>query len=56
MQGTITIAGSHDHGVHIEASLACEDILDKSYLKDIRFCGKEWLMERVERQVTKAGY
>ena len=35
MQGTITIAGSHDHGVHIEASLACEDILDKSYLKDI---------------------
>ena len=35
MQGTITIAGSHDHGVHIEASLVCEDILDKSYLKDI---------------------
>ena len=25
-------------------------------LKDIRFCGKEWLMERVEKQVTKAGY
>ena len=35
MQGTITIAGSRDHGVHIEASLECEDILDKSYLKDI---------------------
>lgn len=35
MQGTITIAGSRDHGLHIEASLACEDILDKSYLKDI---------------------
>lgn len=35
MQGTITVAGSRDHGVHIEASLACEDILDKSYLKDI---------------------
>ena len=35
MQGTITIAGDRDHGVHIEASLICEDILDKSYLKDI---------------------
>ena len=35
MQGTITIAGNRDHGVHIEASLICEDILDKSYLKDI---------------------
>ena len=35
MQGTITIAGGRDHGVHIEASLTCEDILDKSYLKDI---------------------
>lgn len=28
----------------------------EAYLKDIRFCGKEWLMERVEKQVTKAGY
>ena len=35
MKGTITIAGDRDHGVHIEASLICEDILDKSYLKDI---------------------
>lgn len=35
MQGTITIAGDRDHGVHIEASLICEDILDKSYLRDI---------------------
>lgn len=35
MQGTITIAGNRDHGVRIEASLACDDILDKSYLKDI---------------------
>lgn len=35
MQGTITIAGNRDHGVHIEASLESEDILDKSYLKDI---------------------
>lgn len=35
MQGTITIAGDREYGVHIEASLVCEDILDKSYLKDI---------------------
>ena len=28
----------------------------EAYLKDIRFFGKEWLMERVEKQVTKAGY
>lgn len=35
MQGTITIAGDRDRGVHIEASLICEDILDKSYLRDI---------------------
>ena len=25
-------------------------------IKDIRFCGKEWLMERVERRVIKMGY
>ena len=35
MQGTITITGGRDYGVHIEASLICEDILDKSYLKVI---------------------
>lgn len=35
MQGTITITGDRDYGVHIEASLVCEDILDKSYLRDI---------------------
>ena len=35
MQGTITITGGRNYGVRIEASLACEDILDKSYLKDI---------------------
>ena len=28
----------------------------EAYLKDIRFCGKEWLRERVEKQGTKAGY
>ena len=25
-------------------------------IKDIRFCGKEWLMERIERRVAKMGY
>lgn len=35
MQGTITIAGSRDHGVHIEASLKCEDILDRSYIREL---------------------
>lgn len=27
-----------------------------NYLKDIRFCGKDWLMERCERRITKEGY
>lgn len=27
-----------------------------SYLKDIRFCGKDWLMERCEARIKKAGY
>lgn len=28
----------------------------EKYLKDIRFCGKAWLMERCEARVKKAGY
>ena len=28
----------------------------ESYIKDIRFCGKEWLMERVTKLVAKMGY
>jgi len=27
-----------------------------SYLKDIRFCGKDWLMERCEARIKKGGY
>lgn len=27
-----------------------------SFLKDIRFCGKEWLMARCEARIKKAGY
>jgi len=28
----------------------------QKYLKDIRFCGKQWLMERCEARIKKAGY
>ena len=27
-----------------------------SYVKDIRFCGKAWLMERCEVRIKEAGY
>lgn len=47
-------------------SMATTDIYDdgammfgkgaESFLKDIRFCGKEWLMERCERRIKKCGY
>ena len=26
------------------------------YIRDINFCGKEWLLERCEKRVTKEGY
>jgi len=29
---------------------------DKNMLRDIRFCGKEWLMARCEARVRKEGY
>jgi hypothetical protein len=35
MQGRLTIIGTKDEGVHIEASLECEDILDRGYIKEI---------------------
>ena len=35
MQGKLTITGTKNEGVRIVAVLECEDILDKSYLKDI---------------------
>lgn len=28
----------------------------EKYLKDIRFCGKDWLMARCEARVKKCGY
>lgn len=29
---------------------------EERYLKDIRFCGKAWIMERIERRLRKQGY
>lgn len=40
-------------GVYDEGFAA---VNDDAYVKDIRFCGKEWLLERVEKRVTKLGY
>lgn len=28
----------------------------KKFIRDINFCGKEWLMECCERRITKCGY
>lgn len=28
----------------------------EKFLRDIRFCGREWLMERCERRIRKMGY
>jgi len=36
--------------------IACFNASAKSYLKDIRFCGKEWLVARCEARVKKCGY
>ena len=29
---------------------------EEKYLKDIRFCGKAWILERIERRLKKMGY
>ena len=56
----------HDGLVSELYSMATTEVYDEgsccfnsaaaSYLKDIRFCGKEWLMERCEARIKKAGY
>lgn len=28
----------------------------EAHMKDIRFCGKDWITERIERQVVNLGY
>ena len=57
---------NHDGLVAELYNMATTDIYDDgsccfsqaaaSYLKDIRFCGKEWLMDRCEARIKKAGY
>ena len=34
----------------------CFNQAAERYLKDIRFCGKEWLVARCEARIKKAGY
>lgn len=56
----------HDGLVNELYSMATTEVYDEgsccfnqaaaSYLKDIRFCGKAWLMERCEARIKKAGY
>lgn len=29
---------------------------EERYLKDIRFCGKAWIMERIDKRLKKMGY
>lgn len=61
-------ASLKDHTGLVETiyDMAITDIYDEgcvrfgkaaeAFMKDIRFCGKEWIMERVDRQVVKLGY
>ena len=53
----------HDGLVNELYKMAIEDVyhdgavfFDRNTLKDIRFCGKDWLMARCEARVTKEGY
>ena len=58
--------GNHAGLVEMIYNMAITDIFDEgavffgkaaeAYMKDIRFCGKDWIMERIERQVVKLGY
>lgn len=34
----------------------CFGKIAEMYIRDINFCGKEWLMERCERRISKMGY
>lgn len=57
---------NHEYLVNEIYHMATTDIYDEgsvrsgpgavSYMKDIRFCGKDWLMEQVEARVKKEGY
>lgn len=41
---------------YYEEGCCCFNQWAEAYLKDIRFCGKEWLMERCDKRITKEGY
>lgn len=46
----MAITGIYEEGASTNNSFS------ERYMKDIRFCGKAWLMERVEARVRKLGY
>ncbi len=56
----------HDGLVDELYSMATTEVYDEgsccfsqsaaAYMKDIRFCGKDWLMARCEARIKKAGY
>ena len=60
------LLADHDGLVAELYSMATTDVYDEgscsfsqsaaSYMKDIRFCGKEWLMARCEARVKTNGY
>lgn len=33
-----------------------DDRATQLYLREINFCGKDWIMERCEKRITKLGY
>ena len=39
--------------IHMTGGMVFDKETTKRYLRDINFCGKDWLMERCERRITK---
>lgn len=58
----------NDHNRLVKAlyEMATSEVFDEGFcgfgkayqmfIRDINFCGKEWLMERCEKRITKEGY
>lgn len=58
----------HDHNALVKAlyKMATSAVYNEGFcgfgkayqmiIRDINFCGKEWLMERCEKRITKEGY
>lgn len=65
-KGCAAALGDHAGLVEMIYQMAITDIFDEgsvqfgksaeAFMRDVRFCDKEWIMERVERQVVKLGY